>query len=94
VHRKRDPETFLARIAIIAEGPTEVGFIDLLLRWAIDRDLLDCGIWITDGCGNDSTLELLEGLVNSGLRFGGFADNEGRFPERWRTLQTIELHII
>jgi putative ATP-dependent endonuclease of OLD family len=88
VHRKRDPETFLARIAIIAEGPTEVGFIDLLLRWAIDRDLLDCGIWITDGCGNDSTLELLEGLVNSGLRFGGFADNEGRFPERWRTLQT------
>lgn len=27
--QKRDPETFLARVAVIAEGPTEVGFCSI-----------------------------------------------------------------
>ncbi len=82
-HLRRDRETFLARIAIIAEGPTEVGFVTSLLQKAIDNDLLDLGIWITDGCGNDNTLALLEGLVGSGLTFAGFADDEGRGLEKW-----------
>jgi putative ATP-dependent endonuclease of OLD family len=29
-HQKRDPETFLARVAVIAEGSTEVGFVTAL----------------------------------------------------------------
>jgi len=87
LHLKRDPETFLSNIAIIAEGATEVGFVRTLLQKAIDIDLLSRGIWITDGCGNDNTLILLDGLVCSGLKFGGFADNEGRSPEKWATIQ-------
>ena len=83
LHEKRDPETFLARIAIVAEGATEVGFVIALLRKAIGEDLLAHGIWVTDGCGNDATLELLEGLANSGLRFGGFADDEGSSSGKW-----------
>lgn len=80
---REDPETFLARLAIIAEGPTEVGFVSALLQKAIDNNFLDHGIWITNGAGNDNTLRLLDGLVGSGLTFAGFADDEGRAPEKW-----------
>lgn len=86
-HRKHDPETFLARVAIIAEGVTEVGFVRHLLEIAIRDDLLHRGIWITDGRGNDHTLKLLHGLVGSGLKFGGFADNEGKKPKKWEDVQ-------
>ncbi len=86
-HLRRDPETFLARIAIIAEGPTEVGFVTFLLEKAIDNDRLDLGIWITDGRGNDNTLKLLEGLARSGLTFAGLADDEGRDPEKWKSVK-------
>lgn len=86
-HRKRDPETFLSRIAIIAEGASELGFVASLLERAIGNDLLERGIWITDGCGNDNTLKLLEGLVGSGLDFAGFADDEGRAADRWAAVK-------
>ena len=86
-HLKADPETFLARIAIVAEGKTEVGFVTYLLEQVIANDLLSVGIWVTDGGGNEKTLELLEDLADGGFRFAGFADNEGSFPERWGALE-------
>ncbi len=87
VHQTRDPETFFARIAVIGEGLTEVGFVRFLLEKAIGNDLLERGIYVTDGCGNNSTLELFEGLVQSGLAFAGFADDEGLAPTRWKAVQ-------
>jgi putative ATP-dependent endonuclease of OLD family len=91
-HVARDPETFLARIAIIAEGESEMGFVKTLLRRAIGNNLLHHGIWLTHGGGNDTTLTLLE-ATESGIRFAGFADNEGRNPDRWTAvinrLQTL-----
>jgi len=86
-HLKKDPEAFLARIAIVAEGKTEVGFIAYLLERAISSDFLSSGIWITDGDGNDNTLQLLEGLTKGGLHFAGFADNEGSAPDKWAAVQ-------
>ena len=86
-HMKRDPETYFARIAVVAEGESEVGFVRELLERTIDSDLLKHGVWVTDGGGNDSTRMLLDGLVGSGLVFAGFADDEGRFPEKWAAIQ-------
>lgn len=86
-HGRRDPETFLARIAIVAEGATEVGFVTALLKRALGDDLLARGIWVTDGCGNVATLDLLESLANSGVKFAGFADDEGTFPDKWAALK-------
>lgn len=87
-HRKRDPETFLARLAIVGEGVTEVGFVTALLEKAIGKeDLWERGIWITDGGGIDPTLTLLEGMTGSGLRFGGFTDGGGPDPNRWAAVQ-------
>lgn len=86
-HRLRDPEAYLARLAIIAEGATEVGFLDTLLRRFLSKDLLDLGMVISDGGGNDETLKILEALAGSGLQFAGFADDEGRDQNRWEKVK-------
>jgi len=83
----KDPEAFLSRITIVAEGATEVGFVRFLILKAVTKIPMDYGICVTDGGGNDHTLQLLESLSKSGLKFSGFADDEGRAPERWATLK-------
>ncbi|WP_348995717.1 AAA family ATPase [Achromobacter sp. HNDS-1] len=85
--QKRDPETFLARVAVIAEGPTEVGFLQYLLERAFKGNPLDHGVRVCDGQGNNATLDLLETLASSGLLFAGLADDEGTAPERWKKLK-------
>lgn len=85
--QRRDPETFLARVAVIAEGPTEVGFLRFLLEKAFGTEPLDYGVRVCDGQGNSATLNLLETLVTAGLLFAGIADDEGIAPERWRNLK-------
>ncbi|WP_263588680.1 ATP-dependent nuclease [Sphingopyxis sp. GC21] len=86
-HLAKDPEAFLSRIAIVAEGATEVGFVRFLILRAVTKIPTDYGICVTDGGGNDSTLTLLESLSKSGLKFSGFADDEGRDPQRWAALK-------
>ena len=85
--QKRDPETFLARVAVIAEGPTEVGFLQYLLEKAFEGNPLDHGVRVCDGQGNVATLDLLETLASSGLLFAGLADDEGTAPQRWKNLK-------
>jgi putative ATP-dependent endonuclease of OLD family len=85
-HRQTDPETFLARLAVAAEGATEAGFTSVLLARALGAPLAQHGIHISDGGGHENTLGILEALAAGGLRFGGFADDEGLYPERWKNL--------
>jgi putative ATP-dependent endonuclease of the OLD family len=82
-HRLADPTAFLSRVAVIGEGATEVGLSGVLLEKALGSRLDHYGVHVSDGGGNDNTLELLEALGEGGLRFAGFADNEGKFPDRW-----------
>ena len=83
----RDPETFLSRFAVIAEGPTELGFLSYMLERAIDGSYADHGVRVCDGQGNPATLDLLEALAGGGLSFGGFADDEGQASGRWTALK-------
>jgi putative ATP-dependent endonuclease of OLD family len=85
-HRARDPNTFLARLTIVAEGVTELGFATALLEKALGGALQDHGVHVTNADGHEAALELLEALANSGLQFGGFADNENKHPTRWAKL--------
>jgi putative ATP-dependent endonuclease of OLD family len=85
-HLTKDPEMFLARVAIVAEGLTEVGFVSALLEAALGSSLLQHGVHVSDGGGNDGTLDLLEALAEGGLCVGGFADDEGRNPNRWNSV--------
>lgn len=88
MHRKSDPETFLARFSVVAEGATEVGFVTSMLLKALGSSLEQLGVHVADGGGHEKTLELLEALVTGGLKFGGFTDDEdGRHPDRWRRLK-------
>ncbi|MGF6574885.1 putative ATP-dependent endonuclease of OLD family [Paraburkholderia sp. GAS333] len=86
--QKRDPETFLSRVAVIAEGPTEVGFLQYLLEKAFGGSPLDYGVRVCDGQGNEAALDLLETLASSGLLFAGLVDDEGSAPLRWKNLKT------
>lgn len=86
-HRATDPEMFVARLAIVCEGITEVGFATFLLETALGSSLQQHGVHISDGGGNDTTLDLLEALAEGGLRFGGFADDEGKHPDRWKAVK-------
>lgn len=86
-HRKTDPETFLARLAVVAEGATEVGFTVTLLERALAAPLEQHGIHVSDGGGHETALGVLEALAEGGLRFAGFADDEGgKHPDRWKKL--------
>ncbi len=82
-HRAKDPDAFLSRLAIIGEGLTEVAFCKALLERALESTLQQHGIHVSDGNGNDNTLDVLEALAGGGLNFGGFADDEQRHPKRW-----------
>jgi putative ATP-dependent endonuclease of OLD family len=87
-HRRNDPEAFLARLTVVAEGATELGFISHLLEKALGSQLTTHGIHVSDGGGHESTLELLEGLAAGGLLFGCIADNEdGKHPARWQRIE-------
>lgn len=87
-HQRRDPETFLSRVSVIAEGETEVGFINEILEKLFGGNPLDAGVRVCLGQGDDQLLDLLESLNMSGLKFAGFADNDGKKPERWAQLKT------
>jgi putative ATP-dependent endonuclease of OLD family len=85
-HRTHDPETFLARLAAVAEGATEKGFTCSILERALKSPLTQHGIHVSDGGGHHNTLGILEALAAGGLRFAGFADDEGVHPDRWKKL--------
>ncbi|WP_306113087.1 MULTISPECIES: ATP-dependent endonuclease [unclassified Roseovarius] len=85
--QKNDPETFLSRVAVIAEGVTEVGFLNHLLELALGCAPLDHGIRVCNGQGNDHTRKLLKALEEARLKFAGLADNEGVKTDSWAELK-------
>ncbi len=85
--QKRDPETFLARVAIIAEGATEVGFVTTLINRSLGEDMRRYGIWVSDGGSNSEALAVLRGIADSGLKVAGFADNEGTQIGLWQQVK-------
>lgn len=87
VNRLQNPEAYLARLPIVAEGATEVGFVEALIRRHLNTDLLAYGIVVADGTGNDNALEILDSLSGAGLSVAGFVDEEGRNPERWQRVK-------
>ena len=87
-HRGTDPEAFLSRLAVVAEGATELGFTTAILERTFGSPLERHGVHVSDGGGHEATLGILEALAAGGLRFGGVADDEGKHPTRWANLHT------
>ena len=83
--RSEDPSVFLSRLAVIAEGATEVGFVTGLLERALGVPLHTHGIHVSDGRVERS----YAGPAGSPDRrwppvSPGFADNENKHPTRWQ----------
>lgn len=87
VHQARSPLTFLSKLAIVCEGITEVGVLSVLLEKSIDGQFGSHGVYLADGEGNRTTLDLLEALSKAGLLFAGFVDDEGDAGGRWAELK-------
>ncbi len=85
--QQRDPETFLAKLAVIAEGPTEIGFLRRLLELAFKSEPVNLGVRLCDGQGNQQTLGLLEALREARLSFAAIVDDEGVQGGRWNTIK-------
>lgn len=87
LHQKDDPETFLARMAIVGEGPTEVGFLRYILETSLSGDLLDRGVKFCNGTGNAFARELLEEMSGAGFNVAGLVDDENDKPTLWSKLK-------
>lgn len=87
-HQKKDAESFLARLLVVAEGITEVGFLHYIFDHHVAANWRDAGIYVTDGGGNENTLFLLEALAKGGLKFAGFVDDEGKYPDKWAAMRS------
>lgn len=85
-HQRLQPETFLSRLAIVAEGAAEVGFVSALLEKALGASIDQHGIHVSDGGGHETTLDLLKALSDAGLHLGAFVDDEGKHSGSLGTL--------
>jgi len=84
--RKNDPNVLLARLALVAEGVTEQGFVTALLEKAVGP-LPQYGIHVCDGAGHDAALEVLQAFSKAHLQIGGFVDNEAKHTGRWKEVK-------
>lgn len=89
LHQKEDPETFLAKLAIVGEGPTEIGFLRHILERRLSGDLLDRGIKFCNGTGNAFARELLQEMAGAGFNVAGLVDDENDKPTLWAKLKGV-----
>lgn len=82
-----EPAAFLARLTLVAEGPTEVGFATALLERVLGKQLDYFGIYVANGGGNDRAIAALQAIQSAGFRFGAFIDNEGRSAGKWSRIK-------
>ena len=73
---REQPEFFLARTPIICEGPTEVGFLKVMLKYLHQCDIDAAGLFLADGNGNDNACRTGEEMAACSLKCGVFIDNE------------------
>jgi putative ATP-dependent endonuclease of the OLD family len=85
--QKRDPETFLSKVAVVVEGETELGFVSIILEKLFNGTPLSAGTRVCLGQGDAQLLGLLEELSKSGIRFCGFADSDGEKTGHWDQLK-------
>jgi putative ATP-dependent endonuclease of OLD family len=73
---KMDAEAIFSPIAIVCEGPTERGFLSVMLPQLLGKSLHNSGIHLIEGEGQPQCLTLAETLADTGMDIGLFIDNE------------------
>lgn len=83
---KQDPAAFFAKVPLLCEGDTEVGFNEVLLSDWLSTPLDSVSIHLVSSGGQPAALGLLDGFRTAGFTCAGFVDNEHSFAGRGERL--------
>lgn len=81
------PEAVLARLPVICEGVTEVGFATRLLIKKFGEGFPVHGIFCVDARGHDRAVAICNALLKTGFQIGAVADDEGRKDGSWAKIE-------
>ena len=85
---KMDPEAVFSPTTIVCEGPTERGFLSVMLPHLLAKTLHAAGIHLVDGQGQPQCLTLAETLADAGMNIGLFVDNQPQHSGLQRSCET------
>lgn len=77
------PEAVLARLPVICEGITEMGFVTRLLTDKFGEGFSVRGIFCVDGGGHDRALAFCKALLKAGFQIAAVVDDEDRKDGSW-----------
>lgn len=77
------PEAVLARLPVICEGITEVGFATRLFVERFTDDFSSRGIFAVDAGGHDTALSICKAFIGAGISVAAVVDDEGHSSGGW-----------
>lgn len=83
---KTQAEALIARMPVICEGVTEVGFATRLFLHQFGESYPGRGIFCVDAGGHDRSLPILNALIRAEFQVGAIVDDEGRKPGSWAAI--------
>lgn len=84
---QKDPEALLAKLPIVCEGKTELGFTQVILENHFGQDYRARGIHPFEvGGGNSGALTVCQKFIEAGIPFTCIADDEGTRPGSWQAV--------
>lgn len=83
---KSHPEAVLARLPVICEGITEVGFATKLFAARFGDGFPARGIFCVDAGGHDKALAICRKLIEAGFQIAAVVDDEGRKGGSWQVV--------
>ena len=84
---QKDPEALLAKLPIVCEGKTELGFTQVILEDNFGQDYRARGIHPFEvGGGNSGALTVCQKFIEGGIPFTCVADDEGTRTGSWQAV--------
>lgn len=80
------PETLFARLPIVCEGVTEVGFATRMLEHRFGAGFSCRGVYCLDAGGHYRALPIAQALLTAGFEFAAIIDDEGKKGGSWSQL--------
>jgi putative ATP-dependent endonuclease of OLD family len=77
------PEALFAKMPLVCEGITEVGFVTRLLEHKFGVGFSCRGIFCLDASGHYNALPICKALIASGFAVAGLVDDEGKKGGAW-----------
>jgi putative ATP-dependent endonuclease of OLD family len=83
---KTQAEALVARMPVVCEGVTELGFATKLLLNRFGEAFSSRGIFCVDAGGHDRSLAIVNAFIRADFQVGAVVDDEGRKPGSWAAI--------